>query len=77
MLSAKVEFIFTDHIYTATVHDIHSFERFFLDCDSRNRAFRFGSVDARGFDSSALLGSMNRAKSLNAYDHDGTRTRVQ
>lgn len=77
MVSATVEFIFTDHIYTATVNDIHSFECFCLDCDSRNRVFRFGSVDARGFDSSALLGSMNRAKSLNAYDHDGTRTRVQ
>lgn len=77
MLPATVEFIFTDHIYTATVNDIHSFECFCLDCDSRNRFFRFGSVDARGFDSSALFRSMNRAKRLGAYDHDGSRTRVQ
>jgi hypothetical protein len=68
---AYVEIVFADHVYTATVYDVKSLERFCRECCWGNRKFRFGSIKQYGsINLERLAQVMNRQRISAWYDPD-------
>lgn len=64
-----IEIVFVDHVYTATVHDLKSLERFCSNCVRSKRAFRFGSIFSYGSHNiSRICQVMNGIRHFGTFD---------
>lgn len=66
-----IEIRFTDHNYTATVHELKQLERFLSNCTREGKRFVFGSIfDYGDINLDQLCRVMNSIRHYGGYGHN-------